>query len=306
MGGISNYAGAALLNHFFNANAMPNAASLYVALHSGIPNSDTGYAPEVLTTTWTNYKRPGVARSIVGFPLITNGRIGGNASVIGNATSGALNSFLSTGAGCVLSGTSAITLTGWSLLDAATGGNQWCWTTFSSLGGSTTRVLNNGGAFSIDAGKLQITFNAGGLTDFEARNYMNVMLNNMGFSRPSYWIAPLTDLASVTEVSTSVFTNYKRLKIDRNATNFPVTSTKAISNGIALGVGAGGTDNSWFTSGSAAVTTSSIAIKGLAIFDAATGGNACWVIPQGGSGEFILNNGSTLTQAVGSLVMQLQ
>lgn len=301
----SAYASAALLNHFMNSNAMPSIPTLYTALHSGIPDSNTGISPEASISIWTNYKRAGVTRSIVGYPLIVNGRIGSNASIIGNGTSNTVNSFLSSGTGCALSGTSTILVNGWSIWDAATGGNMLAYTSFSVLNGSTSRTLNNGGVFAIDAGKQQFTYASGALTDFEARNYMNVLLNGMGFSRPSYWLGALTDISGV-EVSTSVWTNYKRLKITRDTTSFPVTSTNGISNGIALGTGAGGSDNSWFTSGTTAVTTANISLPAVGIYDAAIGGNLCWIATHTTDGGFSLINGSTLTMAAGSLSLQIR
>ena len=79
---ISVYASAALLNHFNNGNAMPSIPTLYTGLHSGIPASDTGIVPEVSLSAWTNYKRAGTPRSTTGYPLITTGRVGSNATAI--------------------------------------------------------------------------------------------------------------------------------------------------------------------------------------------------------------------------------
>jgi len=302
---ISVYASAALLNHFNNGNAMPSIPTLYTGLHSGIPASDTGIVPEVSLSAWTNYKRAGTPRSTTGYPLITTGRVGSNATAIGNGTSGTVNSFLASGSGCVLSGISTIQLTGWSLWDAATGGNLLCYTNFSTLNGSSSRALSNGGVFAIDAGKQQFTFSAEGLPDFEARNYLNVLLNGMGFSRSAYWLGALTSTTG-TEVSSSVWTNYKRLKVTRDVTTFPTTSTNAITNGVTLGTGAGGSDNSWFSTGSTAVTTSDLPLAAIGIYDAATNGNLCWIASETASSGFTLINNSTLTLAIGSLTMQIK
>jgi len=300
---ISNYMASALLNHFFNGNAMPNMGTLYMALHGGIPNSQGEY-PEVLSSIWTNYKRAGVPRSTVGFPLVTTGRVGSNGMVIGNGTSGSLNSFLSTGTGIVLSGTSSITVSGIGIWDSATGGNLLFYLSFNPINGVTTRTLSSNAVFSIEAGALQISFATSNITDFEARNYINVALNGMGFSRGYYEIGFLTSLSGA-EVTTSSWTNYKRAKITRDSTSFPVVSGKTINNGTIIGNGVAGEDNSFLTTGSSVVVSSPTTLVGIGIYDHQ--GNLCWTSPHNSAdGNFILTNGASISSAVSSIAIMIQ
>jgi len=299
---ISNYFAAALLNHFMNANAMPNIPTLYIGICSGIPSGEGVYA-EVSTSVWTNYKRAGVARSTVGFPLVTTGRVISNAADIGNGTAGSLNSFLSTGTGATLSGTSSLTLNAIDVWDAATAGNRLFQLAFSPLNGATSRALANNGVFYIAAGKFQASFTSSVMTDFEARNYLNVAFNGMGFTRGYYEIGLLTDLAG-TEVTTTQWTNYKRARLTRNSTNFPVVTGNTLTNGVIIGNGAVGTDNCFLSSGTSISVPSSLAVKGDGIYDHQN--VLCWAVPcSTPDGNFVLTNGASISEAVGSMALMI-
>ncbi len=268
----SDFYGAMMLNHFMNGTPLPAVSTLYVALMSRI-NSKNDYA-EITSASVSNIKRAGKARNTTEFPLATSGREISNAIAVGAGTAGALDSFLTSGTGFA----SAFDAEGWGVFDAATGGNFWFGAKFDAVNGIVKRSVAAGNSFSIPVGGLRARFSAGGLTDFEARNYLNVTFNNMVFARTRYRVGLLTSSQGA-EPSMAAFTNYKQAKIPRDLATFPLATNKTIACALAIGNGTSATDNSFLSGFDVARLTQSFPIYGIGLYEGDTG-PLCWTIPN--------------------------
>lgn len=79
---LSNYAEAAILDHFFSEGASPSQTSYWVALFTSATGDD-GSGSEVTTADWSNYSRANVdATSASG--IFSAAAASGNAQVVGN------------------------------------------------------------------------------------------------------------------------------------------------------------------------------------------------------------------------------
>lgn len=259
----SPYFSATILNHFMNGAAMPALGAFYVGLMSNIDNANS-YA-EITSSIVSNIKRASVTRNAINFPLATSGRS------IANAV--AISDFLTSGTGFA----SACAVEGWGIFDAPTGGNFWFGAKFGAINGVRTRQIKAGDTFNIPAGGLRAEFSPGSLTDFEARNYLNVTFSAMGFARTCYRVGLLINAAG-DQPSASAFANYKQAKIPRNTTTFPITTTKIMACATTIGAGASGTDDSFLTSGDAPSLGGALPLYGVGLYEETTG-PLCWVIP---------------------------
>lgn len=268
----SDYFSAMMLNYFFNATPLPSAGAIYVALMSRI-NNKNDYA-EITSASVGNIKRAAKSRNTTEFPLATSGREIANAIAVGAGASGAADSFLSSGTGFALDAG----IEGWGIFDAASGGNFWFGAKFDPANGAVKRSVAAGSTFNIPVGGMRVRFNADALTDFEARNYLNVALNNMSLTRANYRVGIITD-ALGNEPTTSAFTNYKQAVIPRDTSTFPVVNGRVILCAAAVGAGASGASNSFLSSLDVAQVTQPIPIYGIGLCDGASG-TRCWVVPN--------------------------
>lgn len=269
---FSDYGSAALLNFFFNGSAMPSVGAFYIALMSRI-NSKADYA-EITSASVSNIKRAGKARNTTEFPLVNTGREISNALAVGAGAAGAVDSFRTSGTGFA----SGFDAEGWGVWDAQIGGNFWFGAKFDAINGVVKRHVPAGNTFSIPAGGLRARFSAGGISDFEARNYLNVLFNGMALARTTYRVGLLMNAQGV-EPSTSAFSNYKQATISRNLTTFPLITGKNIICAIDIGGDQGGTDISFLSSLNVARLTENIPIHGVGLHEG-TNGTLCWVVPN--------------------------
>lgn len=274
---------------------MPGIGAFYVALMSRI-NGRADYA-EITTSNVGNIKRAGVSRDTAQFPLVTSGRQIQNVLEIGGGEAGTANSFRASGTGFA----SGFDAEGWGVFDAASGGNFWFGAKFDAINGSVNRHVSAGNTFSIPAGGLRARFAAGGLTDFEAQNYLNVLFNGMGLSRSTYRVGLITDLNGSTP-ATTIFTNQKMAVLGRNTSVFPTTTVKQIVCGIKVGGGEPGSENSFLSGGNAAKVIQPIALYGVGVYEGTTG-LLCWVIP--GTSGLSLIDGCIPVVAAGRFVIQV-
>jgi len=268
----SDYFSAMMLNYFFNATPLPSAGAIYVALMSRI-NNKNDYA-EITSASVGNIKRAAKSRNTTEFPLATSGREIANAIAVGAGASGAADSFLSSGTGFALDAG----IEGWGIFDAASGGNFWFGAKFDPANGAVKRSVAAGNTFNIPVGGMRVRFNADALTDFEARNYLNVALNNMSFARAKYRAGLISDLDGGTP-SLAAIPNLKTASINRDSTTFPAVSGKTIFCAVQVGGGAGGDDNSFLGSGAGLNVVSAANAAGVGIYEGDTG-PLCWCIER--------------------------
>lgn len=135
---------------------------------------------------------------------------------------------------------------------------------------------------------------SGGATNVKEAEILDA---DFGSGTPATWyIGLLTDsntdaqrdAGTVTEVSTSVWTNYARKALTNNTTNFPAasgTNPTVKSNGAA------------FDFGVAAITGTPPVINAVGVFTASTGGTMKWWAPM--TVAQTISNGNTLNFATG-------
>lgn len=286
---------SALLNKQLAGVSMPST-SLYAGLMLSYTN-DVIFA-EVTATYFSNYKRAVVPRNTLMWPLTGSGETITNSITIGVDISGKPNSFLSSGLGCVLSTLPSIQINGVGLFDAQTGGNLWAGNKFL-----TPLTLKNGDVPGIQAGKLTIGFANQRLTQFEKRNFLNVAANNMDYTRPSYSIRFLLG-DGWAEPTTAQWANYKPAVVYRDSTTFPPTTTKSIKNGIVIGSGAGGTTNSFFSSGNTAyIPGGALLVNAIGVYDHQN--NACWRVPLANNEAATIKNGDPVFIDIGKLIFKI-
>jgi hypothetical protein len=107
-------------------------------------------------------------------------------------------------------------------------------------------------------------------SDFLENELLDHVFGNAAYTAPTpLYVALLTDsntgaqrdAGTVTEVSTGSWTNYARLAVTNNATNFPAASGGAKSNGTDI------------TFAAATIPSGTVTVTAVAIYDASTSGN---------------------------------
>lgn len=111
-----------------------------------------------------------------------------------------------------------------------------------------------------------------GLTNFSENRVKNALFGGAALNPPTTWyVAFLTastdeEIPTLTEVSTTNWTNYARVAVANNATNFPaVGDDTPSSNAVTIDFG------------TATVPGAAVSVAGAALYDAASGGN-CWAV----------------------------
>jgi hypothetical protein len=113
---------------------------------------------------------------------------------------------------------------------------------------------------------------AGSFSDYLELELLDHVFGGGDYTRPAtVYIALLTDsntqaqrdAGTVTEVDTGDWTNYARLAVTNNSTNFPAASgtTATKSNGAAI------------TFSAATIPSGTVVVTAIAIYDASTAGN---------------------------------
>lgn len=135
----------------------------------------------------------------------------------------------------------------------------------------------------------------GSFNDFLEDELLDHVFGNAAYTAPATLYAALytadpNDAGGGTEVGTGTWTNYARVAITNNATNFPAASGGSKSNGVAISFGT-------------ATTTGSVAVTGIAILDASSGGNflgwSSLTTPK------TVTNGDPVSFAIGALAITL-
>jgi len=289
---------AALLNKFFNGGGAYASLSprMYVGLLTQL-TSETNFA-EVSLASASNYKRAAMYRGPGLFTVPAVGRAGKNLYSIGTDAAGTDNSFLSSGTGFITSG---VSVQGWGVWDAQTGGNFWFGAKYAPVNGAIARTIQNGGKHTIPAGGLTLSFASGVISDREAQKYLKATLMQSVAAESYYYLGILSSLTGTTPPS-SVFVNGKRARVSRNTTNFPLTISKKMTLVTTIGEAAAGDDKSFLTSGETANLTSSVSSPGIGLFDDA--GQLSWAIPHLGGSALLANGIKPVIQA-GQLVVQV-
>lgn len=107
---------------------------------------------------------------------------------------------------------------------------------------------------------------AGSFADYLENKVLDHVFNATAYSPGATFYAALytaapSDTGGGTEVSTGTWTNYARIAITRNTTNFPAASGGAIANGTVIDFG------------TATISGGPPTVVAMAILDAASGGN---------------------------------
>lgn len=133
---------------------------------------------------------------------------------------------------------------------------------------------------------------ASGDSDYLENKILDHVLGGGDFTRPGtvyialYTAAP-TDAGGGTEVSTGTWTNYARVAVTNNGTNFPAASGGAKSNGTTISFG------------NATISGGAPTVVAVGIFDAASGGN---LLKWGDlAQQKVVNNGDPVSFPAGEL-----
>lgn len=137
MSAASNYLETQLVNLIFRGTAFTPPAKTYIALHTSNPG-ETGTSGEVATATWPSYARQDAAK-------------GGAQSSAWIAPSDGVSKNALQLLYAMYDGAAPLTVTHFSVWDAATGGNMLVYAPLASA-----RTINNGDVFVVDAQKLTV------------------------------------------------------------------------------------------------------------------------------------------------------
>lgn len=142
---------------------------------------------------------------------------------------------------------------------------------------------------------------AGSFSDYLEKKFLDLIAGATAFSAPAtLYVALFTDsntatqrdAGTVTEVSTGTWTNYARVAVTNNTTNFPNASgtlaTK--SNGTAIDFGT-------------ASTSGSVTVTAMGVYDASTSGNLLFWADLTTSKT--VSNGDPTRFAISALVLTL-
>lgn len=136
---------------------------------------------------------------------------------------------------------------------------------------------------------------AGSFSDFLELELLDHVLGAATYSPPAtvyvglYTAAP-TDAGGGTEVSTGDWSNYSRIDVTNNATNWPAAAAGAKSNGTAMSFGA-------------ATIVTPVTVVAFGIFDADTAGNLLMWADL--AVNKTINNGDTPSFAIGDIDVTL-
>lgn len=218
----SDYLRNALLDHLAGSG-YTSVATVYLALFTTPINAD-GSGTEVTGG--------GYARKSIAFSAASGGSIANSGSV----------------SWAPLHTSSAQTVFGWGIYDASSAGNLLFYGQF----GSPINVAANQ-TITWGAGDITVTVERttqGGLTDYAATSWLDLVLRNQAWSAPTVYLGILTDVANETEASGGGYA--------RQAQTFTVTDDTAA-----------GSTESWSPLSTAADTE----VEGHGWWDASTAGN---------------------------------
>lgn len=140
MSAASDYLEQALLEHF-RGTQLPLPTAFYIALHTSDPTDATIVGTEVTTVVWPGYVRQSVGTPLSSAWTVTSNE-GGGGKQITNAK--AINFPANNGA-------SPITITHFSIFDAATNGHAW-----SHAALTAPKTIDPGDVFSALPGGLKV------------------------------------------------------------------------------------------------------------------------------------------------------
>ena len=130
-----------------------------------------------------------------------------------------------------------------------------------------------------------------GKSDYLENALLNEVLGGINYAPAAtvyiaLYTANPTDAGGGTEVSAGTWTNYARVAVTNNTTNWPNASGGAKANGTAIDFGT-------------AATTGNVTLTGFGILDAAVAGNLLYWAAF--SGSPIVQNGNPVSFAIGDL-----
>jgi hypothetical protein len=107
---------------------------------------------------------------------------------------------------------------------------------------------------------------AGSFSDYLENKILDLVFNGTAFTPPATYYAALytaapSDSGGGTEVSTGVWTNYARIAVTKNTTNFPAASGGAVANGAIIDFG------------TATISGTAPVVAAIALLDASSAGN---------------------------------
>jgi hypothetical protein len=141
---------------------------------------------------------------------------------------------------------------------------------------------------------------AGSATDFTEKKLADLLFGGTAFTAitPLFFglltdsnTATQRDAATVTEMTTTSWTNYARVSVTNNTTNFPAASgiTAAKSNGTAISFG------------TATVISTAPVATAVGVWDASTAGNLLYWADLGASQT--ISNGNSVSFSAGAFAL---
>lgn len=130
----------------------------------------------------------------------------------------------------------------------------------------------------------------GSLTNYMENALVNLYFGGTAFSNPgthyfALFTADPTESSSGTEVSTGSWTNYARIAVTNNTTNYGTDTSNGLkANAVAINFGT-------------ATTTGDINVSAIGAFDASSGGNLLFYHVF--TNDVVVQNGNDVTVPVG-------
>lgn len=171
MGSLTDYSEQALLDHAVGKASYTPVATLYLALCTADPtDSATGASMNEVSDS-NAYQRTAVSFGAAASRAVTQD----SDTVFPQATG------------------SWGTVTHWAVVDTQTygSGNVLAHGAFS-----TSKDINTDNTATVPSGEVEVSFNAGELSDYLANNLLDLMYNDVAFSSPATWIALWTSTLS--------------------------------------------------------------------------------------------------------------
>lgn len=229
---LGNYTENAFLNHMYGSEDYTPAATLYISAHTADPG-ETGTNGEV---SGNNYARVAVTNNLTNWPAASNGSKSNGDTITFPTPSGTWGP-----------------LTHLGVWDAASGGNF--------LGGNAldtpTASVVSGDTVQFDASALTLTLVGNGTTAwisyYKANGLLDLMFGGQTFTPPAMvYFALNTGSPGITGANEVSGTDYARVGLTNNPTNFPSTSSGSKTTGAPVafptpGAADWGTASHWST-----------------------------------------------------------
>ncbi len=263
MGSLTNYGENYVLNHFFGA-AQTAPANVYLALATADPGeAATGASMSEVANA------NGYSRKAISFGNAASRSVVQDATVTFDTATGAWG-----------------TVTHWALVDSATYGSG---NVLATGAVTPNKVVVSNNTPSVPSGEIELSIEAGALTDTAVHEILDHIFNNAAYTQPATYVGlattPHGDSAAGTEVAGGA---YARVLVNKTGGANP--SWETVANGATQNGGAvtfATTTASWGT------------VVATGLYDAASGGTLLWYMND--TADQAVGSGDTVVFAAGAI-----